>query len=449
MTVAAAIIVCQIILPPSIGLADNGDFAKIIGRFGLRARVDDPADQTFRYVHLHYQRAPQNVWISGFHSSERLLVKTALLLNRAISPKGEFDIRVMGAVHAALFLLAFALVVPLLRGIRPASRIVLLALAVLIFCDVSYSAQYNSFYMDTGTLVFLALSIALLLRASYGPGPRTVYAWLALASCALMVTAKTQHAVLALPLAAFVIWQRHALWPRRAVLCGTLAAASITGAGAYSLLAGAPRDYAGRNLFSAIFVTLLPTASDPQAELESLGLDGACVAYIGLDAFAENSPWSDPARAERLMRGTSFGRLALFYVTHPGRTLVLAKLGLVDASKIRQPNIGNFDKSAGHPPNAVSNAFSIWTTVKRAATGRCVWVYPLVFAVAVGVIARKSRAAACALGAMGALDFAVGATTDGVEVTRHLCLFNAIWDVALFAAFCLLIVALDKRLKER
>lgn len=74
LALAAAIIFYQIMLPPPIGLANNGDFGKLLGRFNLGARVDDPQDAFFKYVHIRYTFAPEFHWDSRFVSSEMLLV---------------------------------------------------------------------------------------------------------------------------------------------------------------------------------------------------------------------------------------------------------------------------------------------------------------------------------------------------------------------------------------
>jgi hypothetical protein len=50
---------------------------------------------------------------------------------------------------------------------------------------------------------------------------------------------------------------------------------------------------------------------------------------------------------------------------------------------------------------------------------------------------------------MGAIEFGLGGMIDGCDVTRHLFFFNAIWDVSVFAAVCVLALALEARLKRR
>lgn len=443
LAIATAILAFQVLVPPAIGLADNGDFAKTTGRFNLYPPVENLRDSAFRYINLRYDFRPDSHIESGFHSSEILLIRTALLLNGVVSRPGVFDLRVMGVVHAALFLMALALGIELLNGERAGIRIALLALAVFVFCDVTFSACYNSFYLDAGAFVFLILSIVTLLRAVVRR--RVVDTVLALVFCLLLVTSKSQHALLAVPLAVFLIWERRALWPSRALLGSALAAGLVVGGGAFGLAEGSPKGYTGPCLFNIIFARLLPTAKDPSAELASLGLDQSYLPYIDMDAYMDGSPMRDPRWVQSFLSKTSFLRLAGFYVTHPDRAWLVAKAALGEAALGRPPEIGNYDQSAGRPPHAQSGAFSLWSMARSKLLGGFLWAYPLLFTISVGVIAWRFPAGGVALCLMGLIEFALGAMTDANEVTRHLFLFNTIWDVTLFAAVSTLALAFGGR----
>jgi hypothetical protein len=447
VAVAAAILVFQILAPPAIGLADNGDFAKITREFGLYPPVDDLQVSAFRYIHLHYELRPGGRSDTGFHSSEALSIRAALGLNRILAGRGVFDLRAMGVIHAALFLLALALWIGLLGPERTGVRIALPALAIFVFCDVTFSACYNSFYLDAGAFVFLMLSIAALLRAVVRR--RAADTVLALIFCLLLVTAKSQHALLAVPLAVFLIWEREALWPRWPVLGGALAAVLVVAGGAFGLAEGSPPGYTGPCLFNMIFERLLPTAKSPSAELAGLGLDESYLRYKDMDAYMDRSPMRDPRWARSFLARTSFLRLSEFYLTHPNRAWRVATLALGEAALGRPPGIGNYDESSGRPPYAQSNAFSQWSQARRKLLGGALWAYPLLFALSVGVIAWKFPAGGVALGLMGSIEFALGAMTDASEVTRHLFLFNTIWDLALFAAVSTLVLNFAGRARSR
>jgi len=64
-----------------------------------------------------------------------------------------FDLRLMGAVHAALFLFTFYLFLPLVRSLTLVHRWGILLVVLLIFTDVMYVSYFNSLYMDTAALL--------------------------------------------------------------------------------------------------------------------------------------------------------------------------------------------------------------------------------------------------------------------------------------------------------
>ena len=449
LAAAIGLIVYQVLVPPPIGLADNGDFAKITGKFSLRVPYDPSFPPASAYVQLHYQFSPKYHWRSGFHSSEMLLVQGALWLNRLMHRDGTFDIRFLGVTHAFLFLVAFALLAPLLVGLKPALRAALLALAVLIFCDAMYVTYYNSFYMDAAAFVFLLLALVFFTRAVRSAGRWGADAWLAVLFSVLLLTAKTQHALLAIPLVVFVLWKRRTLWPRRALLASALAAALIVGGAAYALTKGSPPGYANPCLFSLIFGRLLPSAVDPSRELASLGLDDSYLRCTGMSAYDPDAPLHDDLWAQEFLSRTSFPRLALFYLSHPRRALYVAGLALQEASLQRPEGLGNYDRSAGNRPGSQSDEFSLWSTAKQEVLGSAPWLYPLIFALSVGIVAWRYPAGGVALGMAGVIEFGLGGMTDACEVTRHLFFFNLLWDVSLFAALCVLALALDGRLRRR
>jgi hypothetical protein len=66
---AAVVLAFQLLLPPYYGLADNGDFSKVAGRFSLAATRGDGADN-FVYAPGKYREDPKHYWNAGLPSSE-------------------------------------------------------------------------------------------------------------------------------------------------------------------------------------------------------------------------------------------------------------------------------------------------------------------------------------------------------------------------------------------
>ena len=106
----SAIVVFQLFIPPSIGLANNGDFSKLIGRFSLASSSLDTSEEykyfTARWV---YNRAFH--WMSDDRSSELIPISGAAVINWWVSSH-VFDIRILGAIHAVLWIGCFAAFLP-------------------------------------------------------------------------------------------------------------------------------------------------------------------------------------------------------------------------------------------------------------------------------------------------------------------------------------------------
>ena len=159
-TAAVAVVVVQLMLPPVIGVANNGDFSRTYGIFHLTMPVADEV----RFADTRYRFDPQVNYFGGFYSSETLLVPAALGLNAILSKDGAFDVRSMGLVHGAMFLAAFYLLLTLLSEAPWGLRWLVGGLALAAFGDVMYVAYLNSFYTDVAAYLFLLLSVVLALR---------------------------------------------------------------------------------------------------------------------------------------------------------------------------------------------------------------------------------------------------------------------------------------------
>src|SRR5579862_5432603 len=170
-----AILVAQLFIPPYIGMADNGDFSKVTMRFSLK-----PTEEYYKYdyVNTDYVKSPRYFWVSPLFSTEIWPATLAVYLKGVKNDGDTFNIRWLGAIHAALFLLAYSL---LLRALRPLPTWVaalLGAVALWVFTDVLYVSYFNSFYSDTTALLglFGAVAAAILL-ATEGPTARVLAAF--------------------------------------------------------------------------------------------------------------------------------------------------------------------------------------------------------------------------------------------------------------------------------
>jgi hypothetical protein len=426
---ATGIVSFLLFIPPAVGLADNGDFAKISGRFDLYQ-----PNQANGFADTTYRIDPQHHWTGDVISSEILPAAVAVGLNRIFS-SSTFDMRWIGAVHAAMYLLAFYLAFPLMRGLSIARRVILLAAIVAILGDIMYVSALSSFYMDTAAWIFLCLCVVLYLRALRHP---TNAIRIALLAClALLITAKTQHVVAGCVICALMLLTRRQLgltrvWQERAALT-TVASIAI----AYL---GTPRGYANIASFNVIFYELLPHSDDVHRDLAELGLDDSYARWSGMHTYSEGSPMTaaDGMNFSRAFgERTGIARIAAFYARHPSQAWRLLINAMGEAGRQR-PYLGNYDRRTGAREFKESNSFSAWSSLKRAIfwhNGGRYLAYFLGLVALLGVLAWKRRilTAVAAFSVLTMLELLVCSLGDVLDSLRHEWVFNGLTDlVAVF-----------------
>ena len=433
---AAIVVMCQVAVPPTIGLADNGDFPKIAAKFNLRPDVVEE-DRYRRYATTRYVYDPNGHWDPGFLTTETALSWLAIHTGWALSGDGSFDLRLLGLLHAGLFLTAFAMALPLFRNVQKRSRLVIIALAIIIFADTMYVEYFTSFYMDTPSFLFLLLASVFFARARLLPS-RPWVSFFLLTCCCLFVLSKAQHALLAIPLAFFCLLGGGLLWASRRFLSRATAIGALAACSLFAFL-HVPPGYASPALYTLIVKGLVPSARNPSAELKELGLDDSFLQYAGKNAYSAGSPFHDPSWTETFPQRTSYLKVAFFYLRHPFRAAQVVGSGLDEATYQRAPHFGNFDKTAGYPPNTRSYRFSLWSDFKTKLFFRHGWAYLIYFLGLVAPFARRFPLYGIALATMAFLELAIGALGDNAETTRHLFIFNCLVDLTAICAVATLL----------
>src|SRR6202167_504268 len=142
LAAASAILTCQLFIPPIVGLADQGDFVRTIGRFGYGPQHHG----SLKYIYVEPKYVPDPSYRSPrweTPSSAYLFTGAALLLNRLISKDGALDITVVGLIHAIAFMAALARLLLVTRRNRYCALI--WTLAVVALTDAAYATYWNSF----------------------------------------------------------------------------------------------------------------------------------------------------------------------------------------------------------------------------------------------------------------------------------------------------------------
>ena len=431
-------LVYQLLIPPIVGLADNGDgLFRVMSPLGLKPTVSAYHEKFWGHINRKYTIGPRSEAV--IFSSEFVLCEVALLVNKVLSKDGLFDLAVLGGVHLSVYLGAVYLVLAAAQRMRGPARYVIGVSLVVVGTDVAYVSYFNSFYMESASLIFLSLLVGLALLCVRAARPKL---WVATAyslCAALFISAKPQNYFLAVPLALVPVSLLPRLGRRSRKMCAVaLAVALICVAGA--LYVRIPRQLKCANLWNSVFVGLLDHSPSPREDLRELGLDPALERYVGEPAF-------DGAPVLEVTENYGFAGIGLFYVRHPMRLVALLQRSARQAFLLHYDHLGNFEKASGLAYRSRSHAFALWHRLRRAVLPKALWFLIMFFgAMGLAILAEiRIRGLSTSAGltavfcgvlaAMGALQFVICVLGDGTyELTKHLYLFEILFDACMIAA---------------
>jgi len=437
LAAAAAILAFQLFVPPVIGLSDQGDFRRTIGRFGYGPQHAD-GSLNLSWVEPKYVPNP-NYRLRDWEqfTTEYLFIGAALLLNKVVSRDGSLSITMIGLVHALAFLAIFARFLYVTRNVR--ARAFLWIGTLVVFTDVGYVSYWNSFFTECASglfaLLLLTESVALCLKETVSEAGLMRWATAAV----LLVLAKPQNAALGVLLALFCalvlsfrMQIRFRAWA---------AGAAILAASAWAF-ATAPVEMKAANTYNMIFLAIVPESRNSSADLAALGLDPQ------LRDYSATGAWSAKTAFPALHATGAIGRMntplsvVRFYLLRPTRLWRHIQSMLPVITSLRPEWCGNFEPSAGRPAGARSKTFALWSWFHDRVLVHVVKfvIFLLPIPPLLAAVARirgrgklwmdfSALLTLCCLAAMFAALFG-----DAWDNVRHLYLFNLLLDVSLLAA---------------
>ena len=426
---ASAVFAHQLLILPLVGTADNGDFSRVTDHLGLTPVSATAEGRYFSFVNRTYRTGPR---LSRRDvSSEILLAAVARLAAMPFSPRGTFDLRWLGAVHALSVLGAG---VVLWRASRSLGAVTVpaAAFAAFAFTDVGYAAPLNSFYTQVASLVFLFWAAALAALSLADEGRRAWPIAGYFVAALLFVASKPQEAIQSIPLlifGAFLARRRGRRW--------------IAAAGGATLLIAAAALYVGTRgrfqegaLYKVVFLEILPRSPDPAGDLRALGLDAGSARWIGTTSYGAESPFQDPRVRASLFPALGYAALGRFYLARPARAADALRRGAPAGLELRA-RFGNFEESAGFRPGARSAAYSAWTRIRLLGSGSAALLLGLFYGgnailAAAGRLPARARVSLAALLSIGTLAFAVCTLSSAhLDLSRKLYVFHAVTDLLL------------------
>jgi hypothetical protein len=454
---AAALLSLQLLVPPIVGLADEGDCERVMGYAGFRYPTEKFDEKYYGHIVPKLSIVAPGWYVSGYLTSETPLAFAARYASLGLFPGRMFDIRILATIHILLLLLAIGLFVRACRDLSPIAQVSAAVLLVLVFTDVGYAAPFNSFFPQTASLLFALLTFAWASAGVREGRLRGLPLILYFVSAALFVCSKPQEAVHAPLLAAlgvFLAGRAGFAWRRPAAAVGLSAGLCVLALWYYRQIPPAGIRHVG--LFHTVFHDLLQYSPDPRRDMEELGIDADLARYVGMHAYMAGAPIRDPDFQARFLDRFGYAKLVGFYLRHPGRFVDRIRRAAPAVFRLRPKYLGNFEKATGVPPRTRSTRFALWSDLRAKGEAHALgWLLAFFGGnlLAVALAWRKAPprgrmflfAVLVALVTAG-LEFGVCAFADALDdLGRHLFVFHALCDLVLIADAAWLAQTLSER----
>jgi len=454
---AAGLAVWLLMTPPFLGVADNGDFSRLMRIAGFRYLSPDEtyADRYFAYAHQYF--GYKSNWGSAYVTTQVIPLAVIGWIARIFNPH-TFDIRWFGAFYTVLLTTAIFLFVrrsPEFGGHKPATAafsFLTASLLIFVFCDVGYLAYFQSFFGEPYALLGMLLAVAAVCAMAQTDKPSGRLLALFVVAALAVTTSKIQNAPLGFAFA-LLAWRMFFVredrrWHRQVLSgIGILLAASVL------MIVAAPNGLKHINLYQSIFFGVLKDSPDLAHDMGELGIPDRYAALAGTNYFQKDTPipQDDPTLRREVLERLGHQDIALYYLRHPARFMEKLKIAAENGAFVRPYYLGNYAQTAGKPRGAVSGTFDAWSDWKAHrmphTLGWFAGFYLLYYA---GLLwwwhraaSRRTRLALEAMaivGMAGLFSFVIPVIGDGeADIGKHLFMFGVCFDMMVVSAITALL----------
>ncbi|MNO64064.1 hypothetical protein D3C76_547860 [compost metagenome] len=441
------LIIYLLFVGPFIGVADNGDFLRMMNTIGLNYYDTGASyeDQFFNFSHSRF--AYENLF-RGFYPSSQILIVLVPRLIGGLIHGSFFDVRLLGAVYALLLLVATWLLVRYNARGSYVTGLLLGAAILFVFYDIGYLAYFNSLFGEPVSMVFMLLTFALGLRLTSQEKPTTKGLTLFFIAILFLVTSKIQNAPIGIAFALiflrFMTLDSARKW-RKLALRFSIAIFLVS----IVMYVTAPKDLKHINLYQTVFFGILNESPDVKGDLQDLGLPERLEVLAGTNYFQTDTviKQDDPSLIPDFYDRVSHKDVLFFYLKHPGRLIDNMEYAASNSMAIRPYYLGNYEKSENKPAGTLSYTYSTWSQFKNKhiphTLGFLSIFYLVYFAGALFQYFRSREVRGkiagellMLLGLIGVFSFLVPILGDGrADIGKHLFLFNVCFDMMALVMF--------------
>lgn len=437
--IAAVIAIFVLFVPPKPGVADQGDFQRVMDIAGLQETESSLAEPESRFI--HYVKAEYNMTavnplrVLGLVPSSSMIYP--VILAKTICKMAgliHFNTEILAAIYTALYIAAIWMCLCWIGIKREPVKLFAATAVLVVLMDGNYLVWFNSLYGEPMMIIGLLLFTAAALYAIGTNTPASMKIWPVFIGSLLFLGAKPQ-CITALPFIMMILvriisvkklavfteendmhfigdpFVRKIRKPcpgqvQNASSCRSprtlpvvqadgakrtlpafiiKAALSVTLLSAYTIsLYLQQNETCGVDTkYNAVFYGILKNSEDPQKDLEMLGLSGDLAieagkhAYLPSNEYARYIPWSEITQTEFNEKISNF-KLIRFYLLNPRRLINGMKY---TASQSFQTGtfLGKYKKTDRYEYTYAFHRFTFWSDFRSAVFPKKLWFIVLMY----------------------------------------------------------------------
>ena len=434
-------LVFLLIIRPIVGLADNGDFERIMYTVGIFHVSTDYNIKFFNYMTREFAIIPANAQLC-YVSTHLIPVYLSVFVSSLFLHK--FDIRFLSSLYIIILLLGMFLIFRYALNFRGVKKIFSAFIISVVVLDLGYTAYLNSLFGEAATFVFFILFIGLFFKYADMENLKVYHVILLASSFIFFAFSKAQNAILGIIFAFYFIrfiYLKEDLHYKRLVKV-FLSVILIFSA---LLIVTVPPYIAKCNLYDSVFRGVMFNSKTPSEDLQKLNLSPKLASLMGISYFDSSKPInieSDFFKKEFYDK-MSIGKVALFYVKNPDRLMRMLNDTASYSFQTNLGYLGNYEYADRNTKSKKAATFYWYSNFRQwALPGNFTFIFSFFLIFLLFLIWKYKRASNIhqklrlellfLIVLFGIIQFPLQAIGDGFnEIRKHLFLFDLCFDIML------------------
>lgn len=369
VTLFLLISITTLVIPPVIGMADNGKFYNIINGNDLYSLSNNEEDIYFGYFNKEYGIFKyNNETEKKLIATQSIFIRSAVFIDKLITKDYVFDIRVLGFIYILISSFGvYFLTKALTKDIYNLKyKILMILLINIIFSDTAYLAYYNSFYEEGACISCFLFSIGILLyMCKYNKF--NIYNMILFGIFTFLLIGVKENLLLIGVLSSLLVLKIIFLYKDKHIkIIPSILIVLFIGSSIYYYRAiKDENDYS--NKYNSMTRGVLLNEENSDKILSSFNIYNQ-YSILKNESFFEEIPMINPYN-ERLLDNFyskySYIDIIKFYMKNPKSFIKITSIAFKNAYSVRPNNIGNYEKSVGKAYGEKSYFFALWSSFKK------------------------------------------------------------------------------------